>query len=93
MWLPTTSPMIAGEKARRRGDTAVGVWAASAVELFECDVRSRREVAALRGKLREFIDPIEDQVRLYPLDERAARQVTVLGPRVIEERQDFWIVT
>ena len=63
------------------------------LSVFECDMRSRREAAALRGKLRVFIDPIEDQVRLYPLDERAARQVTVVGARVIEERQDFWIVT
>jgi hypothetical protein len=33
------------------------------------------------------IDPVEDQVRLYPLDDRSARQVTVIGARVIEERQ------
>jgi CRISPR/Cas system-associated endoribonuclease Cas2 len=46
----------------------------------------------LQSTLRALIDPVEDQVRLYPLDERAARRVAVIGARVIEERQDFWIV-
>jgi CRISPR-associated protein Cas2 len=63
------------------------------LSVFECDLRSRREAASLRAKLRELIDPVEDQVRLYPLDERTARQVAVIGARTIEERQDFWIVT
>ena len=63
------------------------------LSVFECDLRTRREAAALRAKVRELIDPVEDQVRLYPLDERAARQVTVIGARTIEERQDFWIIT
>jgi CRISPR-associated protein Cas2 len=43
--------------------------------------------------VRNLIDPLEDQVRLYPLDDRAARRVAVIGARTIEERQDFWIVT
>jgi hypothetical protein len=34
-----------------------------------------------------LIDPVEDQVRLHPLDNRSARQVTVIGSRIIEERQ------
>lgn len=63
------------------------------LSVFECDLRTRQEAAALRAKLRELIDPVEDQVRLYPLDESAARRVAVIGARVIEERQDFWIVT
>lgn len=63
------------------------------LSVFECDVRDRRDAAALRAKLRQLLDPVEDQVRLYPLDERTARQVTVIGARTIEERQDFWIVT
>ena len=62
------------------------------LSVFECDLSTRRDRAALQGKLRQLIDPVEDQVRMYPLDERAVRQVTVLGARVIEERQDFWIV-
>jgi CRISPR/Cas system-associated endoribonuclease Cas2 len=57
------------------------------------DLPTRREGAALQAKLRELTGPVEDQVRLYPLDERAARQVLVVGARVIGERQDFWIVS
>jgi CRISPR-associated protein Cas2 len=63
------------------------------LSVFERDLRTRREAVALRLKLGELIDPVEDQVRLHPLDERSARQVAVIGARVIEERQDFWIVT
>jgi CRISPR-associated protein Cas2 len=63
------------------------------LSVFECELRSRREATTLRAKLRSLIDPIEDQVRIYALDERTARGVVVLGARVIEERQDFWIVS
>jgi CRISPR/Cas system-associated endoribonuclease Cas2 len=45
------------------------------------------------GQAPGLIDPVEDQVRLYLLDDRAARRVTVIGARMIEERQDFWIIT
>lgn len=63
------------------------------LSVFECDLRTRREAAALQAKIRELIDPVEDQVRLYPLDDRTAGQMTVIGARTIEERQDFWIIT
>ena len=63
------------------------------LSVFECDLPSRRQAAVLREQLRALIDPVEDQVRLYPLDEQSARQVAVLGARLIEERPDFWIVT
>lgn len=63
------------------------------LSVFECDVPSRREAASLRGKLRNLIDPVEDQIRIYPLDDRAVSGTIVLGARVIEERQDFWIIT
>jgi CRISPR-associated protein Cas2 len=63
------------------------------LSVFECELRTRRDGAILQAKLRELIDPVEDQVRLYPLDEHAARQVLIVGARTIEERQDFWIVT
>ena len=63
------------------------------LSVFECDTRSRTEITELRAKLRALIDPAEDQIRLYPLDETAIRSTIVLGARTIEERQDFWIVT
>jgi CRISPR-associated protein Cas2 len=62
------------------------------LSVFECELGSSREAAALRARLRQLIDDAEDQIRLYPLDERTIRETVVLGARVIEERQDFWIV-
>lgn len=81
---------------RRREDVATvlsGYGPRVQLSVFECDLRTRREAAALQSKLRDLIDPVEDQVRLYPLDDRAARQLVVIGARTLEERQDFWIVT
>jgi CRISPR-associated protein Cas2 len=81
---------------RRREDVATllsGYGPRVQLSVFECDLPSGREAGALQAKLRELIDPVEDQVRLYPLNGRAARQVSVVGARTIEERQDFWIVT
>jgi CRISPR-associated protein Cas2 len=63
------------------------------LSVFECTVQSRREIAGLRARLRDLIDPVEDQVRIYQLDDHAVSGVVVLGARMIEERQDFWIVT
>lgn len=80
----------------RRDDVATllsGYGPRVQLSVFECDVRSRQEFADLQAKLRTLIDPVEDQVRLYPLDERSARSAFVVGARTIEERQDFWIVT
>lgn len=79
----------------RRDDVATllsGYGPRVQLSVFECDVRSRAEAAALTGKLRGLVDPVEDQVRMYPLDEHAVRATIVVGARTIEERQDFWIV-
>ncbi len=81
---------------RRREDVATllsGYGPRVQLSVFECELSSRQEAAALQARLRDLIDPVEDQVRLYPLDERTARQVRVIGARINEERQDFWIVT
>lgn len=81
---------------RRREDVAMllsGFGPRVQLSVFECDLRNRHEVASLQARLRELVDSVEDQVRLYPLDTRAVRAVAVIGARTIEERQDFWIVT
>ncbi|MEO3858500.1 CRISPR-associated endonuclease Cas2 [Acrocarpospora sp. B8E8] len=80
----------------RRDDVATllsGYGPRVQLSVFECDVPSRTVAAELRGKLRALIDPIEDQIRMYPLDDRMARGLVVIGARTIEERQDFWIIT
>jgi CRISPR-associated protein Cas2 len=63
------------------------------LSVFECDFRTRWECASLQGKLQDLIDPVEDQVRLEPLDDRIGHLVAVIGARMIEERQDFWSIT
>lgn len=81
---------------RRREDVATvlsGYGPRVQLSVFECEVRNRTDRGTLQARLRELIDPVEDQVRMYPLDDRAASQVAVIGARIIEERQDFWIVT
>jgi CRISPR-associated protein Cas2 len=81
---------------RRREDIATllsGYGPRVQLSVFECDLASAGDAARLRGRLRELIDPVEDQIRLYPLDDKACRNTVVLGARTIEERQDFWIVT
>lgn len=52
--------------------------------VVECEVRTRHEATTLRATLRNLIDPIEDEVRIYGLDDRAACGVIVIGARVIE---------
>jgi CRISPR-associated protein Cas2 len=46
----------------------------------------------LRADLRERIDPLEDQVRIYPTDGRTFADRYILGARTVEERSDYWIV-
>jgi len=75
---------------QRREDVATllsGYGPRVQLSVLECDLRSRREATGLRLKLRELINAVRDQVRLYPLDDRAARDRVVLGARVIKERQ------
>jgi CRISPR-associated protein Cas2 len=62
------------------------------LSVFECELPAKRDAARLRARLRALIDPAEDQIRLYPLNERSLRETVVLGARVIEERQDYWII-
>ena len=67
---------------RRREDVATllsGYGPRVQFSMSGCELRSRREATALGAKLRALIDAIADQVRIYPLDERTARGVVVLG--------------
>jgi CRISPR-associated protein Cas2 len=84
---------IAGD--RRREDVATllsGYGPRVQLSMSGYELRSRREATALGAKPRALIDAIADQVRIYPLDERTARGVVVLGARVTGERQDLWVV-
>ena len=80
---------------RRREDVATvlsGYGPRVQLSVFECQLATKQAAAELRDRLAGLIDQAEDQVRMYPLDEQTIRQTVVLGTRVIEERQDFWII-
>ena len=62
------------------------------LSVFECEVRTDRELAQLRAGLRDRIDPLEDQVRLYPTTSQTFSERYIIGARVVEERADYWIV-
>lgn len=59
--------------------------------VFECTFASEAAYAALRRRLKELVDPDDDQIRIYPLSGAGNRR-EVLGNRSLEERRDYWIV-
>lgn len=53
---------------------------------------SQTELQALRADLRTLIDPLEDQVRIYPTTTQTFSERYIIGARTVEERSDYWIV-
>ncbi len=62
------------------------------LSVFECEVTSIDELRSLRAQLRERIDPLEDQVRVYPTTTQTFAERYIIGARTVEERSDYWIV-
>jgi CRISPR-associated protein Cas2 len=62
------------------------------LSVFECEVADADETRALRAALRERIDPLVDQVRIYPTTHATLEQRHILGARTVEERSDYWII-
>jgi CRISPR-associated protein Cas2 len=62
------------------------------LSVFECEVSSPDALKRLRARIRELIDPLEDQVRMYPTDSRTFQERYIIGARTVEERADYWIV-
>lgn len=80
---------------RRREDVASllsGYGPRVQLSVFECETRSIDELRALRAALRERIDPLEDQVRLYATTAQTFAERYIIGARTVEERSDYWIV-
>lgn len=78
----------------RRSDVALllsGYGPRVQLSVFEAEVTSKRELVELRGRLRELIDAVDDQIRIYPITV-GWTAVDILGARVCEDRRDFWIV-
>lgn len=80
---------------RRREDVAMllsGHGPRVQLSVFECEVRGVDALRRLRAELRERIDPLEDQVRIYPTTAQTFSERVILGARTVEERADYWIV-
>jgi CRISPR-associated protein Cas2 len=80
---------------RRREDLAgllSGYGPRVQLSVFECEVRTPKELHRLRTEIRVRIDPLEDQVRLYPTTSQTLNERYIIGARVVEERADYWIV-
>ena len=79
----------------RREDVAMllsGYGPRVQLSVFECEVRSTEELQKLRAELRARIDPLEDQVRVYPTTTQTFADRVIIGARTVEERADYWIV-
>jgi CRISPR-associated protein Cas2 len=62
------------------------------LSVFEVTLPDRDAAHQFRQTLRSLIEPDEDQIRLYPLDETAWTNTLVYGTRTLEERRDYWIL-
>lgn len=59
------------------------------LSVFECEVSSIHVARALRAALRERIDPLEHQVRLYPTTTQTFAERYIIGARTVEKRSDY----
>lgn len=62
------------------------------LSVFECEVADADGARELRAVLRQRIDPLVDQVRIYPTTQATLSERYILGARTVEERADYWIV-
>lgn len=84
---------IADDRRRERVATLLsGYGPRVQLSVFECLIRSETEATDLRRQLRGLIDSMEDQVRLYALPKASAQSTVILGARVVEEMQSYWII-
>lgn len=61
------------------------------LSVFEVELLTPSVHATLLRRLAEAIDDVEDQVRVYDLAGLSNRR-TIIGNRVLEEREPFYIV-
>lgn len=84
---------IADDGRRERVATLLSAYGPRVqLSVFECEVPSKAKGIELRRSLRNVIDPIEDQIRIYPLADTDPSRTVILGARVLEERADYWVI-
>ena len=62
------------------------------LSVFEAELPDATAAEAFRTRLRDLIDPDDDQVRLYRLPPEALNERLIYGNRTLEERVDYWLV-
>ena len=80
---------------QRRADVATllsGYGPRVQLSVFECEVASPAALRDLRAAVRERIDVLTDQVRIYPTTTQTYAERVIIGARTVEERADYWIV-
>ena len=95
--MPQTVWVVAydvGDDGRReRLATALSAYGPRVqLSVFECLIPTPTAGRALRKTMRELIDVEEDQIRIYVLSSDDPSRTLILGARMLEERQDYWIV-
>ena len=84
---------MADDRRRERLSTLLsGYGPRVQLSVFECMVRTKKEVKELRAKVRAIVDAEEDQVRFYQIAAENMSRTYVVGAREIEERRDFWLI-
>jgi CRISPR-associated protein Cas2 len=83
-----------GSNRRREQVSAVLEACGARVQLsvFECMIPSMEVLRDIKTRLELIIEPDEDQIRLYPLGTPATTDAQIIGNRLLQERQDFWIL-
>jgi CRISPR-associated protein Cas2 len=69
---------------RRREEIAMllsGYGPRVQLSVFECEVSSADELRRLRSDLRDHIDPLEDQIRIYPTNQQTFAERYIIGAR------------
>jgi len=59
--------------------------------VFECDINSEK-CDRLEAQLKHVIDPIEDDVRFYPMNRADIKRVRLLGRAKLNRNQSYYIV-
>lgn len=84
---------IADDRRRERLSVILGALGPRVQKsVFEVELPTRTGVRDLRRRIREVVDPQEDQVRIYPIGPEASRSTIIIGARTLEERAAFWLV-
>lgn len=62
------------------------------LSVFEAELATPAEERTLLGRLRDLIDLVEDQIRVYPIPDGPARRRLIIGDHRLQEKVPFILV-